>query len=43
MTRTLVITLAAALVLCACGKRGDLERPEPMWAPAQVDRSAPGR
>ncbi len=45
MTR-LAITLAiAALALAACGKRGDLETPEPVWqkkpVPATEQASPP--
>ena len=31
MTRAALILALAALALASCGKRGDLERPGPMW------------
>jgi predicted small lipoprotein YifL len=31
MSRALLIGLAIALGLAACGKQGDLERPGPLW------------
>jgi hypothetical protein len=31
MTRALIVLVAAALVVSACGKRGELQRPGPMW------------
>lgn len=36
---TLVLTALAALSVTACGLRGELERPPPMWGdpPAQGD------
>jgi hypothetical protein len=41
MTRALVVLAAAALILSACGKRGELERPGPMFdVPA---KTAPAR
>jgi hypothetical protein len=31
MTRALIVLCAAALVLGSCGKRGELQRPGPMF------------
>ena len=35
MTRIVVLMAVAALTLSACGKRGELERPPPMWGSGQ--------
>jgi hypothetical protein len=29
--RTAILLAASALALCACGLKGDLERPGPLW------------
>jgi len=36
----LTVCLAAVLALSACGKQGDLSRPEPVWG--NLPQSAPG-
>ena len=32
-TLTILMLLAAGLVITGCGVRGDLERPPPLWGP----------
>jgi predicted small lipoprotein YifL len=35
--RPLLLLATAALALSACGKRGDLDRPKPLWERANAD------
>jgi len=43
MTRLAVVFILAAVALSACGKRGELERPGPMWDPKPAPAAAPAK
>ncbi len=41
MTRAIIVLAVAAIALCACGKRGELQRPGPRFD--EPTRAAPAK